>query len=295
MISVVIPTLNAEAQIGQLVRVLQNQTVQCEVIVVDSSSDDKTVDMAESLNVRTITIGRSEFNHGATRNLGTIHAKGDIFVFLTQDALPSNSQCIQNLIEPLEQRSVAASYGRQVARADAKPTERFARSFNYPETPVIKSRDDIQDLGIKAFFFSNVCSAVKKEMFVKLGGFPEELIMFEDMLFAAKLIKGGYKIAYTPDALVLHSHNYGWRDQFRRYAQAGASFCSNPWFQEYPKATTEGVRFLRKEIEYLLSQKLYGWALYGLVEAFFKYSGYRFGMLYRKRLGGQRMKNRDGL
>ena len=55
-------------------------------------------------------------------------------------------------------------------------------------TPTIKGIDDLPRLGIKTFFFSNVCSAIKVKEFKELGGFPENIIMFEDLIFAAKAI-----------------------------------------------------------------------------------------------------------
>ncbi len=79
-------------------------------------------------------------------------------------------------------------------------------------------------MGIKTFFFSNVFSAIRRKEFEEIGGFPENVIMFEDMLFAAKLIERGYKIAYVPEAKVIHSHDYSLVQQFRRYYQAGVSF-----------------------------------------------------------------------
>ena len=96
-----------------------------------------------------------------------------------------------------------ASFGRQIPRPDASPTENFTRLFNYPETPMIKGIEDLPRLGIKTFFFSNVCSAIKTKEFKELGGFPENIIMFEDLIFAAKAILKGYKIAYVPEAKVM--------------------------------------------------------------------------------------------
>ncbi len=51
----------------------------------------------------------------------------------------------------------------------------FARSFNYPSAGTIKGIDDLARLGIKTFFFSNVCSAIKKKAFEEVGGFPEKI------------------------------------------------------------------------------------------------------------------------
>jgi rhamnosyltransferase len=282
MVSIIIPTLNAEKHIYKLLSSIKLQTIPCEIIVVDSSSTDRTIDISESFGAKVISIRREDFNHGRTRNLAVLQTNGEIIIFLTQDALPCNETSIEMLIKPLKNPEIAACYGRQIPAENAKPTEKFARYFNYPETPVINELNSIDKYGIKTFFFSNVFSAIKRKEFEKLGGFHEDIIMFEDMLFAAKLIIKGYKIAYMPEATVVHSHNFKWSGQFKRYFDAGVSFKNNPILLRYAKANKEGGRFLINEIKYLFRNKAYYWIIYAFIEAFFKYSGYVLGMNYDK-------------
>jgi rhamnosyltransferase len=181
----------------------------------------------------------------------------------------------------LEDAAMAASYGRQIPKEEAKPTEKFVRQFNYPSLPSIKSWNDISRFGIKTFFFSNVCSGVRKEEFERLGGFPEDLIMFEDMLFAARLLENGYSIAYAPEAEVIHSHDYSCQQYFKRYAKAGISFSNNPWFLKHAKAGGEGFNLFREEVGYFLREGMYYWCLYAFIDAAFKYIGFNLGLRYR--------------
>jgi rhamnosyltransferase len=280
MVSVIIPTLDAGSRLGRLLLSLRKQTIPMEVIVVDSSSTDNTAAIAKDHNVTLISIDKKDFNHGATRNAATLHAKGDIFVFLTQDCLPYNDECIGNLVKPLKEPDIATRYGRQIPRDDAKPTEQFARYFNYPEQPTVKGLSDVKQLGIKTFFFSNVFSAIRRKEFEELGGFPDNVVMFEDMIYAAKLIRNGYRIAYVPEAKVIHSHNYSLAEQFKRYFYAGVSFKKQPRFLEYAKADQEGVRFLKRQVRYLLNNKAYRWVPYAVTEAMVKYLGYKLGLNY---------------
>jgi rhamnosyltransferase len=279
-ISVIIPTLNAEEQIHGLLISLKNQSVPCEIILIDSSSSDLTVRTADSLGAKSIIIRREDFDHGRTRNLGASHAAGDIMVFLTQDALPEDRHVLENLIRPLEDPTIAASYGRQVPRPGAKPTEKFARLFNYPEIPCIKNKEDIPSLGIKAFFFSNVCSAIRKKDFEEIGGFTERLIMNEDMLLACRLILKGYKIAYVPEARVIHSHNYTLSHQFKRYFDIGVFLKKNLQPLEDVKTGNAGAGFLKEEIKYFLRNRAYTCFPYILVETAAKYLGYQFGLYH---------------
>ena len=94
------------------------------------------------------------------------------------DPLPHlRPQRIENLTKPLSAPGVRAAYGRQLARPGAKPTERFLRCFNYPEESRVTGAEDIPRLGIKAMFFSNVCSAVRREFWEKAGGFPSGIVL----------------------------------------------------------------------------------------------------------------------
>ncbi|MBA4390032.1 MAG: glycosyltransferase family 2 protein [Syntrophus sp. (in: bacteria)] len=282
MVSVIIPTYKAGNVLDYLLLSLNKQTIDMEVIVVDSSSTDNTGTIAKDHNIKFISIDKKAFNHGATRNAATLHAKGDILVFMTQDALPLDQFCIETLIKPLQTESIAAVYGQQIPKNDASPTEKFARYFNYPEHPIIKGREHIPEMGIKTFFFSNVFSAIRRKEFEEIGGFPENVIMFEDMLFAAKLMMNGYKIAYVPEAKVIHSHNYSLAQQLLRYYQAGVSFKKNPWFMDYAGSNKEGIAFLREEMKFLFKEKEYAWIPCAVLEAMFKYMGYKMGLNHDK-------------
>lgn len=282
MVSVIIPTLNAGNKINKLLASIKSQTISCEIVVVDSSSTDDTTLICKSYGAMIISIKKEEFNHGGTRNLAVSQTKGDIIVFMTQDALPFDEECIEKLIKPLENADIAAAYGRHIPMDSAKPTERFARYFNYPDHSIIKGINDLEESGIKTFFFSNVFSAVKRKQFEETGKFSDQLIMFEDIIYAANLIFRGYKIAYTADAKVIHSHDFTFFEQFERYFEAGVSFKNNPLFLKYARTGGEGISLLKNQIRFLMENKYYIWIAYALIEALFKYSGYISGINYDK-------------
>lgn len=278
-VSLVIPTLNAENFLVKLIPDLRVQTLPlAEIIIIDSSSDDRTVAIANELGCRTIVIERKNFDHGGTRNLGVRESTGDVVVFMTQDALPVDSFLIENLIAPLENKSIAASFGRQVPRPEANPPEIFTRLFNYPDKEIIKSKEDLPSLGIKTYFFSNVCSAVKRSDFDEVGGFPEQTILNEDMMLAAKLITKGYKVAYTPGAAVWHSHNYSSLQQFNRYFDIGVFFSMNRQIFNGINNEGEGLRFLKGQLSYLFKNGYYRWMPYAMAITAAKYVGYRMGL-----------------
>jgi len=278
-ISLIIPTLNAGAHIEHLLSALSSQDEKpLETIVIDSSSVDDTVEIAKRFGAKTIVIPRQSFDHGKTRNMAAREAGGDVLVFMTQDALPFDGRLLGNLTAPLNS-DIAAAYGRHVPRPDASPPEVFARHFNYPESPATKSIEDVERLGVKTFFFSNVCSAVRRGAFLKVGMFPEGIRANEDMLFAAKLVVRGNKVAYVPDAVVVHSHSYSLFQLFARYYNIGSSLKNNYWVLKYARSEREGLRFLKEEFSFLLRGRNYSWLPYMLGEAVAKYAGYRAGLI----------------
>jgi len=280
LISVVIPTLNGAESIGALLSSLKQQSVEAELIIIDSASTDKTVSIAEAWGAKIIPIRREEFDHGGTRNRAAREASGDILVFMTQDALPVDKFVVERLTDALKEPGVAASYARQIARAGASPPEAFVRAYNYPLKPLIKSKALIPTLGFKTFFFSNVCSSIRRDVFTELGGFPEGVIMDEDMLFAACAIHNNYSIAYVPEASVFHSHQYDWFRQFRRYFDIGVSFRGHGNLLRVGTMGDEGVRFVQEELRFLWKNNARLWIPYVLIELVCRYAGYAMGYRY---------------
>jgi rhamnosyltransferase len=279
-VSVVIPTWNGGKYLRRLFATLREQTFRpVQVLIVDSSSDDDTRKICKDFGVDFIQIDAKNFDHGGTRNLGASKAKGEIIVFMTQDTFFKDEAGLENLINPLGNPMIAASFGRQIPTEDANPVEAFVRSFNYPSTAMIKGMGDLPRLGIKTFFFSNVCSAIKKSVFEEVGRFPERTIMNEDMFLAAKLMVGGYRIAYQPHAVVFHSHNIFLGTQFKRYFDIGVFFNRNKWIKNLARSESEGIRYLKEEIKFLSSNKKKSWIPYALVDTMIRFLGYRAGLL----------------
>lgn len=281
-ISVIIPTRNAQNYINDLIIELLNQTIEpYEIIIIDTNSKDNTREISKKYSkVKFISIKDNEFNHGGTRNKGAEIAKGDIIVFMTQDAIPYDNYFIENLVKPLFKDDIVASYGRQIPRNNASELEKFSRYFNYPEFDIIKSKEDINILGIKAFFFSNVCSAFIKGYFYSIKGFPEDTIMNEDMIIASKILFDNKKTFYSSNAKVIHSHNYTYIQQFRRNFDVGVVFNDNKEYFENIKNESEGIKFVKEAIKYLVNTKKAHLIPNLIIQSGFKFIGYKFGKKY---------------
>ena len=254
MISVIIPTLNAENEIEALIRMLKNQSVKPdEIIVVDSESDDDTLDIVKKFEeVKIIPIKRKDFDHGGTRDMALRKSKGDFVLFLTQDALPLDENYIAGIIKPFKDEKVAVVSGKQVARADATIMEKCVREFNYPDESNVRTKDDIKRLGIKTFFCSDVCSAYNKSIYLKLGGFEHPLKTNEDMFFAASAINAGFKVCYAADAKVIHSHNLTLKEQYQRNYIQGIEIEKHKELLNGVSANAEGMKMVKSVSKKLL-------------------------------------------
>ncbi len=235
MVSVIIPTLNAGTKLGKLLEILDSQTLKAEeIFVIDSSSSNTTAELVQSHGYRVITINKNDFDHGTTRNLAVAQTDSEFVVFLTQDVVPADEHTIAELIKPMQaDLNIAICYGRQLVRPNAHPLERFYREFNYPRQSILKTKNDIDTLGLKAFFCSNCCSAIRRSIFNKLGGFKNNVIVNEDMLFAAKAITAGYAVYYAAEAKVYHSHPHSLPQTFKRYFNIGRFFADNKWILKH--------------------------------------------------------------
>jgi rhamnosyltransferase len=282
-ITVVIPTRNAGPMFQRLLDGLQKQTLKpAQIIVVDSESTDKTPEFARSRNCKVITTKISDFDHGTTRNLAMAEVSSEFVVFLTQDAIPADENMIAELIRPMQADSnIAICYGRQLPRPDAWPLERFAREFNYPDESILKTKNDIERLGIKTFFCSNSCSAIRRSIFNKLGGFKNNVIVNEDMLFAAKAIFQDYSVYYSATARVCHSHSYSLRQTFKRYFNIGRFFADNKEILKHTGLKGYGGNMLKSGVKIFCENKMPYYIAALLFELAVKATACKFGWYYQ--------------
>lgn len=282
MISIIIPIKNAGKQVRELLAKLKIQTIPSEIIIVDSSYSDDAQGIAESFGARLLKIKSGEFDHGGTRTMAAEEAKGDIVIFLTQDALPSDEQAIENLVRPFEDVTVGAAYGRQLPYPDASPLAAHLRLFNYPEKSFLRSLKDKEKFKIRTPFLSNAFSAYRKKALLQAGGFKRRLILSEDTYAGAKLLLAGYKIAYAADARVYHSHNYTILQEFRRYFDIGVFHKAEEWIlEEFGRAEGEGIAYVRSAAEYLMRKGRYFLLPELALRTALKFAGYSLGRLYQ--------------
>lgn len=288
-VDVVIPTYKPGKKFSRLLKMLQRQTWPVGKIIVMNTEksfwNEHGFEGIKNLEVHHLT--KEEFDHGETRNRGMRFSRADIVVFMTDDAVPADEHLIEALVKAFEQRgpegeAVIMAYARQLPDKDCPLAERYTRSFNYPEESCVKTRADLEQMGIKIFFASNVCCAYDREKFWFQGGFIRRTIFNEDMIFAGKaLLQDDYAVAYAAGARVIHSHNYNCRQQFKRNFDLAVSQADHPELFGCVRSESEGIRLVKSTARFLIRRGK-PWLVPGLVvKSGFKFLGYRAGKCYR--------------
>lgn len=233
-IDIICPLYNAENDIERLDTSLKKQkNVNINKIrYILTESKDKTEEKLKDLNIEYKKIKKEEFSHSLTREKEAFESNADILVFITQDVKIVRDDWLYNLTKDIANGEVDACYSRQLC--DNNTIEKYTRECNYPENSKVVSKDDIEKLGLKTFFFSDASSAIKRETFVELNGYDHKnLIISEDMYIAYKLVTSGYKIKYCADSEVIHSHVFTLKQYYDRYKDTGKFFKENSYLNKY--------------------------------------------------------------
>ncbi len=253
------------------------------VLVVDSESSDDSVAVARDSGFELLSIAARDFDHGGTRQMAALRCGGfDVLIYLTQDAELAEPGSLGALLRAFDDPRVAVAYGRQLPRRAAGPIEAHARLFNYPATGQQRTLADVPRLGMKAAFTSDSFCAYRRADLLAVGGFPQRVIVSEDMLVAARVLQAGKAVAYVAEACVVHSHDYSVAQEFRRYFDIGVLHTRHSWLlHDFGHPDGEGLRFVVSEWRYLWRRAPWRLPVAGL-RTLGKWCGYRLGRAHRR-------------
>ena len=199
LVSIIIRTKNEENWIKALIYSLLEQTQRdFEIILVDNGSTDKTVSVFQSLctDVKYSVVYIDKYLPGLALQQGIDVASGDIYVFLSSHCIPANIYWLENLISPLKNAGIVASYGRQLPTSASGPDDTRDLLMVFGSESIIQSTD---------FKFHNANSAILKSYYQN-NPFDSTVTNIEDWYWAKDAINSGNKIAYNSDAAVYHQH-----------------------------------------------------------------------------------------
>jgi len=208
--SLIIRTFNEARYLDAVLTAVATQTWPAdrrEVIVVDSGSDDGTLEIAARHGCRVLGIRREDFSFGRSLNLGCDATTGDFLVFLSGHCVPTGPHWLEELVRPFEDAAVAVAYGRQVGGPETKFSEHVLFEKYFPAHRVSK----------QAPFFCNNANAAFRRSAWATHRFDESLTGLEDMHLARTLVEHGRVVRYVPKAAVFHYHHERWAQVRRRY------------------------------------------------------------------------------
>jgi rhamnosyltransferase len=283
-VDVIILTYKPARMINNLVKKLEEQHYGVNKIIIintDKDSIDENAVKGDYTNVEIHHIRKEEFNHGLTRNYGASFSNADYVVFMTQDAIPVDKYLIDELIRPFKDEDVYLTYARQQANKNCKYIEKYIRSFNYPNYDIVKTKAYLETMGIKAVFCSDVCAAYSRKRFIELGEFPETNFN-EDTIFAYKVLMADKKVYYASNATVIHSHNYTYRQQFKRNFDVGKSQSEFAYVFDNIKSESEGIKMIKSALSHIIRHGKWYMIPDLIISSGFKFLGYKVGKNYKK-------------
>jgi len=220
--SIIIRTLNEEKYLNKLLNSIKNQSIEnynYEIIIVDSGSVDKTLEIAKNHNCVITNIKKNDFTFGRSLNIGCKTSQGKILIFISGHCIPLDKNWLINLSKPIMNKVANICYGKQVEGDETFLSERNIFKKFY------KDRSKLQKNNC---FFNNANSAILKQLWEKYK-FNEFLTGLEDIDFGKRAIEDEEVIYYSSDAKIQHNHDENW-DQIQRRFEREAVALKNIMF-----------------------------------------------------------------
>lgn len=220
--SIFIPTYNGEEYLDQILYAIfkQKTDFDYEVLIIDSGSKDKTLDivrkyLAKHDNIRLHEIPNTEFGHGKTRNLAAQMCTGEFMVYLSHDAIPAHDRWLYEMLKPFEMNEkVVAVMGKQDPRQKCFPLMKYDiqnvfKGFG-PDMGLTFYYNDyfVSPGGVLDFvsFYSDVNSATRRDFLLNVIPY-KDVKYSEDQMFGKDVIEAGYLKVYASRGNVQHSND----------------------------------------------------------------------------------------
>ena len=237
MVSIIIPVYNGGNDLKNLVQILKTQknVEEIEVIAIDSGSNDGSVEFLKNEKIHLIEIQNDEFSHSKTRNLGAEKASGDILIFLSQDALPSDSDWVFKMTIPIVEYGVVAASCIERTKEGCNifsgaENKNFLDAFDLDKGDRIIRLEGIEKYGgwQRNTVLNNVACVIEKKV---LKSFPYRGEFAEDVDLSIRLLKAEHAIALLSSVHVIHTHDRSSFYCFRRsYIEAKTLKSIVPYF-----------------------------------------------------------------
>ncbi len=210
-LSVIVPNRNGAQTIGKCLEALFNSPYDnFEVIVVDDSSTDNSVEIIKRYPCRLVSLPKHS-GAAAARNAGAREARGDALFFIDSDCIV-REDTLDVAVRAYYTRPQTVTGGTYSPIAhDGRFFSTFQSLFvNYSETK--HPRPD---------YVATHAMVISKVLFEQSGGFDQNYLpILEDVEFSHRVKRGGVELRMEPTLLVEHIFDYSlWgslRNAFRK-------------------------------------------------------------------------------
>lgn len=232
--SIVIPVKNAGPGLRDLLSGIRRQRwLGCvELIAIDSSSEDETVEILREFGATALSIEPRSYNHGLTRNLGASEAAGEVLVFVTQTMRPANDRWLANLVDAFEREPRLAGVSSRLLpheHADLLVRRDAAQELSASPARQLRAIDDWERYAAlepeelwRFLNFHTVACAIRSEAHRQVP-FRRTTTIGEDLAWARDALEAGFKLLYEPASTAFHSHVYGFAELFARNFDDGVA------------------------------------------------------------------------
>jgi len=184
-----------------------------EIIVVDNGSKDNSIKLIEGSfpNVKIIR-NNSNLGFAKANNQAAEVSEGDYIAFLNNDT-KVDPDWLTELIRPVYGSSEIICSGSKVLSFDGKSIDFAGGMINFEGKGFqidygLSVEKDIHNIARYLPFVNGGAMLVKKEVFIKSGGFDEDFFAYyEDVDLGWRLWVLGYKVVFAPKSIVYHTHH----------------------------------------------------------------------------------------
>jgi len=209
LVSIIIVSWNTKKYLRDCIISIENQTyTNFEIILVDNASSDGSIEFVKE-NFSKVHVIKNDDNLGFAEgnNIGIKNSKGSIIALFNPDAV-ADKNWLSNLISILSSSdTIAAASGKMYYLGDQFGKDKIfctwpkidpitAMPFNYNNNEPISKVD----------YLSGAAMVVKKSIIDKIGLLDSDYFLyFEETDWCARMIRAGYDLIYTPNAIVWHA------------------------------------------------------------------------------------------
>ncbi len=220
-VSVVIPVKNGEGTLRKCLQSIRQQTIgnNVEIIILDSNSSDKSLQIASFFGAKIVHIAPGTFSHGGTRNTGAQAASGNLLYYTVQDSMMADPEMLERMVSYFYDNDVQGVNGIQGVPMDLDKNpavwfQRFSKPvpeiFHFPGNEFLKLAPKQQ---LQYCRWDDVNAMYRRTALLAV---PFRRVDFaEDALWALDALSKGFKLIRDSSLLVYHYHHHDFRYTFK--------------------------------------------------------------------------------